>query len=765
MHARNRLLILLAFVALVAASCSGGGGSNVVLPSPDEMAQEYRSPLLNSNLTPDDWAGHDLMVYCTLIFNTVEGTVEMVENHSAMAHFNVRPMLQDPFVCPNLNCITIQIIDIDPVNDIYTAEAILRNPTNLVGYDVRGIMYLNPAKETALLNPDDYIILYDPLEQINPFRAFGKEYTQRQFPPAAVYNEIYQVYIPPPPPLFNIGYAIDASWPKNCREPYEITDITYSGNLTPSGGSGTISCRVRDHQEDVESVQVDLYDMTGGVEDMVYDPVQETWSVTFSNDLGKPVGEYEYLIAAKSEGYNLKLYNYVTVEVVPDTAQEYITGRVYDCYTMEPLDGAQVSIVNQDISGYQPPSTNVFAGEYTVLVEPGVYDMSISTVGYDLMVCNGVIVPPGEIYQIDFGLNIVGDPDTMVGNPYHYYSGGAVGKVTDATTGDPIAEAAVRVRSDDLGQDLEPLPKFSGAAACKPTGYYSVTEAIAYYLDYSTDQYKQASQWTIYCSAPGYEAIEIDTVAIVPNVVMPNVHFALNPIEPGKEIIFHEDFEVSTGWTYESYPTPYNINMWHIQKWNPSIINMCITNGWSWAAPDEDDGGIIPEPPTSPYDPGPNESYMWYGWESQGCFLGPHDPGDQTSPGGGTSLEEHGGYAISPAIDLSGYPNGLLAFESLWDIESMNPPTFDLCEVFIRDDMGMYQALDFLNPAMDPFQERDPISSGGNNRDGVWHHLVYDISAYMGNTNSRVAFRFHTSDELYNGFKGWFIDNIYIYGY
>ena len=73
--------------------------------------------------------------------------------------------------------------------------------------------------------------------------------------------------------------------------------------------------------------------------------------------------------------------------------------------------------------------------------------------------------------------------------------------------------------------------------------------------------------------------------------------------------------------------------------------------------------------------------------------------------------------------------------------------------------------LDFLNPAIDPYEEGDPISSGGHNRDGVWQHLVYDISPYMGNTSANIVYRFYTSDELYNGFKGWFLDNIYVYGY
>lgn len=760
MSGRYLFYLVLGILIVVITSCSGGGG-NPFAPGNDEQLRDYRSPLINTDLQPEDWKGHDPWLFCTFVFNTSKNTIEVIENHTAQAHFNVRPLLTDPFVCPNLNCITVALVSYDPVTKIFTVEVTLRNPTMLTGFDVRGIMYLKPSKPIALMNPDDYIVLYDSLEQVNPFRAFAKSAPNRQFLSSSVYNEIYEVYIPPPPPLFNINYAIDVSWPGNCKEPYEIIDQEYSGTLTPEGGSGTIRCRVNDHQDDIESVQVDLHDITGGYEDMIYDPIAGMWSVTFSNTEGAEIGEYTCLIAAKSVDYNLKLYDYIDVEVI-EGGDQYITGRIFDCYTMDDLDGAEVSVFNQDIFGYQPPPEYVAGGMYSVAVDPGIYDMAISTVGYDIMVCNGVIVPGGETYEADFGLNLMGDPNP---NPYPY-TGGVVGKVTDAGTGDPIPDASVRVRSDDLDQlGMSPQPKFSSGAACIESGYYSVTEIMC---SSDTYEYTPAYQWTVYCSAPGYEAVELSSgVMIEPNITIPNVHFELNPIEIGKTIIYEENFELSTGWTYEPYVSGSGMNLWHVQQWNAGIVNICATNGWVSIAPDEDDGAIIPEPPLSDYNPGPNTRYMWYGGEDEGSFLGLYDLADQSPGGGGNSMMgmDHGGYAVSPEIDLSGYSNGLLAFQSFWEIESMNSSSYDYCEVFIRDDTGFDTALDFLNPAVDPIQSGDPVSSGGHNRDGVWHHLVYDITPYMSNTSAHVVFRFYTYDELYNGFKGWFIDNVYIYGY
>jgi len=753
------LFMVFGVVFALVSGCSGGAASPTS-PATGDNNTDGRSPLQERALTPADWVGHEPMAFCTFVIDTEKMTIEVLEERTIAAHWNVRPLLENPLWCPNMNCIAVYLTNFDPVTKVYTIDVHLRNPTNVVGYDVRGIMFLKPDKPIALLNPDDYIDLYDPLAQINPFRSFAKTAPNRQFPPAGEYNEIYKIYIPPPPPLFNINYAIDVSWPNNCREPYDIEDIEYTGALTPSGGSGTISCKVYDHQDDIESVQVSLHGFTGGTEDLTYDAVEGVWSITFSNEYGAAVGEYQCLLSAKSTEYYLKLYNYVTVEVIPG-ADQYIKGRVFDAYTMADLDGAEVSVVNQDILGFQPAPAYVADGAYEVAVEPGTYDMQVSTVSYDIMRCTGVIVPTEDTYEIDFGLNIYGDPNY---NPYPY-TGGVVGKVTDAVTGTPIPEAAVIVNSEDLNTSNSPHPTFAGGAACKDSGYYSVTEICA-----SPDNwmYTPAYIWEIYCSAPGYEAEEISGGFMVEhNIVVPNMHFQLTPIEPGKTVVYHEDFESGKDWTYYDYsPMGYGgPSQWHVQEWDAGIINMCVTNGWTYLAPDEADGGIIPEPLVSQYNPGPNESYLWYGRADQGSFLGDYDPGMQIPGDGGTSNIDHGGYAISPDIDPSGFSNGLLALESFWEIESQNPRMYDYCEIFIRGDTGVDNFIAFLNPAVDPGTSGDPISSGGHFRDGVWDHLVYDISPYMSNTKVNVVFRFYTHDNLYNGFKGWFIDNVYIYGY
>lgn len=73
-----------------------------------------------------------------------------------------------------------------------------------------------------------------------------------------------------------------------------------------------------------------------------------------------------------------------------------------------------------------------------------------------------------------------------------------------------------------------------------------------------------------------------------------------------------------------------------------------------------------------------------------------------------------------------------------------------------------------LNPALDPVIEggeenraRYSMTTAGFNKKPIWINEEIDISAYAGK-NIRIKFVFNTNDTLYNGFRGWFIDNLNI---
>jgi hypothetical protein len=69
-----------------------------------------------------------------------------------------------------------------------------------------------------------------------------------------------------------------------------------------------------------------------------------------------------------------------------------------------------------------------------------------------------------------------------------------------------------------------------------------------------------------------------------------------------------------------------------------------------------------------------------------------------------------------------------------------------------------------LNPLNDVDGESwKPYSSGGLAQPMVWINHIFDLTNYVGNT-VHLGFYFDSGDDLYNGFRGWFIDNVSVTG-
>jgi hypothetical protein len=70
-----------------------------------------------------------------------------------------------------------------------------------------------------------------------------------------------------------------------------------------------------------------------------------------------------------------------------------------------------------------------------------------------------------------------------------------------------------------------------------------------------------------------------------------------------------------------------------------------------------------------------------------------------------------------------------------------------------------------LNPAIDPptsmNREKLAFTSGGFNRKPIWTIENIDLSRYK-NKNIKIKFKFDTRDTLYNGFRGWIIDDLQV---
>lgn len=253
-------------------------------------------------------------------------------------------------------------------------------------------------------------------------------------------------------------------------------------------------------------------------------------------------------------------------------------------------------------------------------------------------------------------------------------------------------------------------------------------------------------------------------------------NFELSTANPSSSnTVYHDDFNnplsgaTCGGWS--SVNLNESNNLWHHHTNDLNIINQAWIENLVKLAPDDNSAGKVP----NPFDGGA----CWYGQPesgtvAQGNFLGtPVDNTGDDKLDGGTSANFHSGALESPAIDLSNEAGPLaLSFRTWWEIESVNPNEtgFDLLIVEYSLDGGSeWQDLARLNPFTDPETgggfDRAPVpfTNRGYNRGPAWlWQEPIDISVLAGHPNAKLRFVFNTEDHLYNGFRGWLIDDVRI---
>ncbi|MFH1676158.1 MAG: carboxypeptidase-like regulatory domain-containing protein [bacterium] len=748
----SRIICIVFLSALVALSISCGGGGGSVLPDTLKSGnQTDLTPNTRNALAPQSYGNHQAWGVFTMILDRENKSVEVVENRELAFHLNVKNILKNKMWCPANNCIKIQFINIDEPNGLYTIKGTLLNPTYFTGYDVRAIIFYDD-KGHDLLNADDYTMLYEIGTDINPFRSFAKTVEIRAFKPYSIHSEIFEMYIPPVPKKFWIDFAIDASYPTNCIEPYDLENFGFEGKIYPDDpdlagtdqGEGTIFSEVYDWQDNIQDVSVDTTPITGHITHLSYNPDTERYEASITNSQDAVPGDYRCLLAAFStDDPTIGLYNYLVIHVdeTPPPAVQTIWGSVGDAFTLFGIDGAMVSVVNQDPLGFQPPPTTVVDGSYLVNVVTGTYDISVVSndpVHYP-SICWNVPVTTNEDVHIDFGLQdpYVDDPTGYYFDIQWYQVTGFAGRVVDPL-GMPISSATVELSSPDYinyyytvqGED------FLIAGTTDEQGYYSILNIPlqAYSGDYTITTINMSVQ------ADGYSQVFLGPFTPVPNEMPYNVT-ALDPLTESP--IWQESFEEDTGWSINGY--------YHRQLYDPSIVNVSFLPQYRFVYEpyDENWGGGLPYPTDGTY-------MLWYGIEADGNFLGSWDP-SQSPWSGGLSDFDHAGTATSPPIDLNGYTSARLEFDMSYDIESVQPAEFEEMRVWVNGNI-----IKFMNGFMEPGPPHFTITQKGYNRTMIWCHYVFDISAYV-DTAATIAFTFSTDDNLYNGCRGQVIDNIKVY--
>jgi len=716
---------------------------------PENLSSDPAPSLISVNernaRTPADYTGHECWGFYTMILDFETGEIEVVEKRDVAGHINVKKILTSDWWCPTKNCIQIQFLEMDPDNEHYLIKGTLMNPTYFTGYDVRVIIFLD-EKGHMLLNPDDYTRLYETGDYINPFRAFNKPVPQRKFNPYSTSSEIFDMHIPNVPFKFQINFAIDVSFPDNCPEPYDLEDFGYEGYIYQDDpgldgidqGEGTIFVSVFDWQDDILEVTVDTTPVTGGITSLDYNIDNDRWEAQITNSEDAEMGDYICLIAAYSEtDPTIGIFNYLTITVdeTPPPAVQTIWGHVGDALYLDNLDGAVVSVVPQDPLGFYPPPVSVVDGEYLVNVTTGIYNMSVvmgDGIHLDTF-ARDVVVTTNEDVRLNFGL--LYPNQSCIYNPYSTagYSStmGFAGRVIDPD-GFPISGAMIEFTSPD-GPTNQP---FVTAEVSDENGYFSARNMpIEYSWGYIINIYR------VKVRADGYLEHDVGFLPVTPN----NVPYRVITLEPHAQTpVWTESFESDSGWSFSGF--------YHRQQYDTSIKNMSFSPSYNLVAlpPDEMWDGGLPVPTDGDY-------YLWYGNPADGNILG-YWSGNAGGPySGGLSDAAHSGSATSPSIDLTPYSTARIEFDLAYSMESQDVPSYELMYFYVNGGLvGFYNAFIDCDTAAYTFTQR------GHNRTLIWCRYVHDISSWAG-SNVNLQFTFSTGDNLYNGYRGQFIDNIKIY--
>ena len=316
---RKRLALILAFMVTIIfiASCSQGGG-NPIMP-----LDSASSPPITAPDKQSDYGNRILLGTWSINIDTASISAEITPIRNSEFHMNVRSYIPAP---------TIHINAIYP-NNVIDADVTISNPYPIDVYDVRLIIFEDPLKY-ILINPDDWTSLYDIPGNlpINPFRAYAKTETNRKFAGQTQHTENFQVYLAPG--YTYVDFAIDASYPGNCLEPYEIRNFTQGEIYDNTESSTEIGITVYDWQNNTNSVQLYCPEITG-VPLLPFAYINyDRWVMELTNSMGAAAGEYVgYILALSTDSGSLALYEKIIITVsstaqgIPDNP--YLVSMVY----------------------------------------------------------------------------------------------------------------------------------------------------------------------------------------------------------------------------------------------------------------------------------------------------------------------------------------------------------------------------------------------------------------------------------------------------
>ena len=409
-----------------------------------------------------------------------------------------------------------------------------------------------------------------------------------------------------------------------------------------------------------------------------------------------------------------------------------IYGTARDMTTLAAIPGAALELRGPN-PGESSATTTDATGRFEFEnVGSGTYELEVShpdfeqNTAFNLRV---VELDAGDVVQVDFQL-APKSSGLQVAN--------VAGRVLDED-GAPVAGAAVQISGGTQTNG------FFKSTTTELDGTYVLGGVVLTEADTGLP----IESFTVVASKSGYAPATQSGIALAPNTTLTNLDFTLLP--PGPVTIFFADgFESGLDWSVDG-------------MWNRTSGAGIVNEAWPTyvdLAPDDESQARLPSAPEG-------VQYVWYGSSATGNFIGEQVPWDEPKSGG-TSYDSNEGTLISQPIPLpSEAPTISLSFQTWFEVESKNPNDegYDLMLIAVLDEStGLVTELAKLNPAVDPeLPDRVsiPFTSGGFNRNPVFRPVFVALDEFAG-TSVRLVFTFRTVDHLYNGFRGWLVDNIQV---
>lgn len=177
-------------------------------------------------------------------------------------------------------------------------------------------------------------------------------------------------------------------------------------------------------------------------------------------------------------------------------------------------------------------------------------------------------------------------------------------------------------------------------------------------------------------------------------------------------------------------------------------------------------------------------AYLLPAYEGTGvAWFGSTTTGTFSNVAGNYSNGSKSGTLTSPTIDLANYSFVTLDFASWFEVESVDVAKWQYDQMKVEvcvladtsvtiadtvfsgtcDQPADWKILTFMNPDAEAAVQQADInfSSGGNNAVPVWVKKQANLDPFAGKT-IKLRFNFQSQDSLYNGGRGWAVDNIAI---